>query len=208
MAAMRKPRLPRMGRTVTVARFMEAFFVSSLVVAVAEIGDKTQLLALLLAARFRKPVPISFGILLATLANHALAGLFGQFLGNLMTPEVLRWVVGLSFLPMAAWALIPDKQEDGNRLLDRYGAFAATTVAFFLVEIGDKTQLATVALAARYDALFAVVIGTTLGLMIANVPAVICGDMLSGRLPMKAIRITAAALFAGIGIATLLGIGG
>ncbi len=187
---------------------MEAFLVSTAAVAIAEIGDKTQLLALLLAARFRKPVPISFGILLATLANHALAGLFGQLLGNLMTPEILRWVVGLSFLPMAVWALIPDKQDGGNRLLDRYGAFAATTVAFFLVEIGDKTQLATVALAARYDALYAVVLGTTLGMMIANVPAVLFGDAMAGRLPMKAIRIAAAALFAGIGIATLLGAGG
>jgi putative Ca2+/H+ antiporter (TMEM165/GDT1 family) len=187
---------------------MEAFFVSTSVVAIAEIGDKTQLLALLLAARFRKPLPISLGILLATLANHALAGLFGQFLGHLMTPDVLRWVVGLSFLPMAVWALIPDRGGDGNRLLERHGPLIATTVAFFIVEIGDKTQLATVALAARFDALVAVVAGTTLGLMIANIPAVIFGDAMAGRLPMTAIRIAAATLFAGIGIATLLGVGG
>ncbi len=187
---------------------MEAFLVSTAAVAIAEIGDKTQLLALLLAARFRKALPISLGILVATLANHALAGLFGQALGHLMKPEVMRWVVGLSFLPMAVWALIPDKPGDGDRLLDRYGPFAATTVAFFLVEIGDKTQLATVALAARYDALYAVVMGTTVGMMIVNVPAVVFGNVMAGRLPMQAIRIAAAALFAAIGIATLLGFGG
>jgi len=186
---------------------MEAFLVSTAVVALAEIGDKTQLLALVLAARFRKPVPISLGILAATSANHALAGAFGQFLAELMAPDVLRWVVGLSFLPMAAWALIPDKDGHG-RVLDRYGAFIATTIAFFLVEIGDKTQIATVALAARFEALWAVVVGTTLGLMLANVPAVVLGDALAGRLPMTPIRATAAAMFVAIGVLTILGIGG
>jgi putative Ca2+/H+ antiporter (TMEM165/GDT1 family) len=185
---------------------MQALLVSTAVVAVAEIGDKTQLLALVLAARFRRPVPIVLGILVATLANHALAGLFGQFLGHLMTPDVLRWVVGLSFLPMAAWILVPDRHADGgDRPLDRYGPFIATTVAFFLVEIGDKTQIATVALAAKYQAMTAVVIGTTLGLMLANVPAIIFGNIAGLKLPMAWVRAIAAALFAGIGIVTLLG---
>jgi putative Ca2+/H+ antiporter (TMEM165/GDT1 family) len=184
---------------------MEAFLVSTLVVAIAEIGDKTQLLAIVLAARFRKPAAITLGILVATLANHALAGLFGQFLGHLMTPEVMRWVVGLSFLPMAAWALIPDKPDAADRPLDRYGPFLATLVAFFLVEIGDKTQIATVALAARFPSVVAVVVGTTLGMMLANIPAVILGDVAAGRLPMTLIRAVAAAIFAGLGIFTLLG---
>jgi len=185
---------------------MQALLVSTGVVAIAEIGDKTQLLALVLAARFRRPLPVVLGILVATLANHALAGLFGQFLGHLMTPEVLRWVVGPSFLLMAAWILVPDKHDDGaSRPLDRYGPFIATTVAFFLVEIGDKTQIATVALAAKYQAMTAVVIGTTLGLMLANVPAVICGNMAAGRLPMAWVRGIAAALFAVLGAITLIG---
>ncbi len=185
---------------------LQALLVSTGVVAVAEIGDKTQLLALVLAARFRRPAPIVLGIFVATLANHALAGLFGQFLGHLMTQEVLRWVVGLSFLPMAAWVLVPDRQDDGGGgALDRYGPFIATTVAFFLVEIGDKTQIATVALAAKYQAVAAVVVGTTLGLMLANVPAVVFGNMAAGRLPMGWVRGIAAALFAGLGVATLLG---
>ena len=185
---------------------MQALLVSTAVVAFAEIGDKTQLLALVLAARFRRPVPIVLGIFVATLANHALAGLFGQFLGHLMTPEVLRWIVGLSFLPMAAWILIPDKHDDnGERPLDRYGPFVATTIAFFLAEIGDKTQIATVALAAKYQAMTAVVIGTTLGLMLANVPAVICGNLAGVKLPMAWVRGIAAALFAAIGLVTLLG---
>ncbi|MCC6471910.1 MAG: TMEM165/GDT1 family protein [Alphaproteobacteria bacterium] len=184
---------------------MEAFLVSTLVVAIAEIGDKTQLLAIVLAARFRRPLAITLGILVATIANHALAGLFGQFLGHLMTPGVMRWVVGLSFLSMAAWALIPDKPDDADRPLDRFGPFVATLVAFFLVEIGDKTQIATVALAARFPSVVAVVIGTTLGMMAANVPAVLFGDFAAGRLPMKAIRAAAAAIFAGLGVFTLLG---
>jgi putative Ca2+/H+ antiporter (TMEM165/GDT1 family) len=187
---------------------MEAFLVSTAVVAVAEIGDKTQLLALVLAARFRRAVPISLGILVATSANHALAGAFGQLLAQLMAPATLRWVVGLSFLPMAAWALIPDRDGGGGRVLDSYGAFVATTIAFFLVEIGDKTQIATVALAARFEALWAVVVGTTLGLMLANVPAVALGDALAGRLPMTPIRVTAAAMFLALGVLTILGVGG
>jgi putative Ca2+/H+ antiporter (TMEM165/GDT1 family) len=187
---------------------MEAFLVSTAVVAVAEIGDKTQLLALVLAARFRRPIPISLGILAATFLNHALAGAFGQFLAQLMPPDALRWAVGLSFLPMAVWALIPDKDGGGGRVLDRLGAFAATAIAFFLVEIGDKTQIATVALAARFEALWQVVIGTTLGLMLANVPAVVLGDALAGRLPMTPIRVTAALMFLVLGVLTILGVGG
>ena len=186
---------------------LEALLVSTGVVAVAEIGDKTQLLALVLAARFRKPVPIVLGILLATLANHALAGALGAWLIGALGPSLVRWVLGLSFLAMAAWALVPDKLEDeGERRTDRYGAFLATLVAFFLVEIGDKTQVATVALAARYDALATVVAGTTLGMMIANVPAVLLGEVAATRIPLRLVRGVAAAIFALLGLAALLGL--
>ncbi len=185
---------------------LEALLVSTGVVAIAEIGDKTQLLALVLAARFRKPVPIILGILVATLANHALAGALGAWIIGLLGPSVMRWVLGVSFLAMAAWALVPDKlEEEGERKTDRYGAFLATLVAFFLVEIGDKTQVATVALAARYDMLAVVVAGTTLGMMIANVPAVLLGEVAATKIPLKLVRGIAAAIFAALGVAVLAG---
>lgn len=186
---------------------LEALLVSTGVVAIAEIGDKTQLLALVLAARFRKPVPIILGILVATLANHALAGAFGAWLIGVLGPSLVRWVLGLSFLAMAAWALVPDKLDDeGERKSDRHGAFVATLVAFFLVEIGDKTQVATVALAARYDMLAVVVAGTTLGMMIANVPAVLLGEVAATKIPLKLVRGIAAAIFAALGVAVLAGL--
>ena len=183
---------------------MEAFFVSTALVAVAEIGDKTQLLALMLAARFQRPWPIIAGILVATLANHAGAGIAGSLLGSLLTSEWLRWGVGLTFLAMAVWALIPDKYEEDRQALSRGGAFVTTVVVFFLAEIGDKTQIATIGLAARFEQLYPVVIGTTLGMMLVNVPAVILGDRLAGRLPLRAIRYTAALVFAALGIATII----
>jgi putative Ca2+/H+ antiporter (TMEM165/GDT1 family) len=184
---------------------LEAFLVSTLVVAIGEIGDKTQLLALILAARFRRPVPIIFGILVATLANHALAGLLGGWIREAVSAEALRWGLGLSFLAIAAWALKPDKLDEEPQTVGRWGAFGVTLVAFFLAEIGDKTQVATVALAARFDSLVAVVIGTTAGMLIANVPAVFLAGSASTRIPFKAIRYVAAALFAAMGIAALAG---
>lgn len=164
------------------------------------------MLALVLAARFRQPLPIIAGIFFATLANHAAAGALGQWLTQLVSPEVLRWVLGLSFMAMGVWALIPDKLDEGAKRDRRFGAFGTTLVAFFLVEIGDKTQIATVALAARYDLLAAVVMGTTLGMMIANVPAVMLGNFSAERLPVRAIHITAAMVFALLGIAVLGGL--
>jgi len=188
---------------------MEAFLVSTGVVALAEIGDKTQLLALLLAARFRKPVPIILGILVATLANHAAAGWLGGWIAALMGPQLLRWVIGGSFLAMAVWMLIPDKLDDehspGGR--QRFGVFGTTVLAFFLAEMGDKTQIATVALAARYPDLLAVVLGTTLGMMIANVPAVLLGDQISKRMSMNLVHGVAAAIFAVLGVLTLANVG-
>lgn len=186
---------------------MEAFFVSALVVTLGEIGDKTQLLALLLAARFRQPPAIIAGILVATLFNHALAGILGNWIRSTVDAGILRWALGLSFLAMALWALVPDKIEEKDASQSsRYGVFAITLVAFFLAEIGDKTQLATVALAARFDSLVAVVCGTTVGMLIADVPAVLLGGKASLKLPLKAIRYVAAALFAVIGIAALAGL--
>jgi putative Ca2+/H+ antiporter (TMEM165/GDT1 family) len=186
---------------------LEAFLVSTLVVAIGEIGDKTQLLALLLAARFRRPIPIIAGIFTATLFNHALAGVLGGWIRSAVDPELLRWVLGISFLAIAAWALIPDKIEGKeSQPLGRYGVFAVTCVAFFLAEIGDKTQLATVALAARFANLLAVVAGTTAGMLLADVPAVLLGGKASLKIPLKAIRYIAAALFAAIGIAVLAGV--
>ena len=188
---------------------MEAFLVSTGIVALGEMGDKTQLLALLLAARFKKPVPIILGILVATLANHAAAGWLGGWIAGLMGPQLLRWVIGGSFLLMAVWMLIPDRLDDaaaegpGRRL----GVFGTTVLAFFLAEMGDKTQIATVALAARYPDLLAVVAGTTLGMMLANVPAVLLGDQISRRLSMTVVHGVAAAIFAVLGVLTLLNVG-
>jgi putative Ca2+/H+ antiporter (TMEM165/GDT1 family) len=186
---------------------MQALLVSTGVVALAEIGDKTQLLAFVLAARFRRPWPIVAGILVATLANHAAAGAVGVALAAWLGPDVLRWALGLGFLAMAAWILVPDKLDDADAGRARGGAFVTTLVAFFLAEMGDKTQIATVALAARFDALAQVVIGTTLGMLLANVPAVLVGDRLAHRMPVRLVHTIAAALFAVLGLATLLGFG-
>ena len=187
---------------------MEALIVSAGVVALAEIGDKTQLLALVLAARFRRPVPIIAGILCATLFNHALAGALGAWITTVVSPTILRWGLGVSFIAMAAWTLIPDEiEEDEAQVAKRLGVFGATLIAFFLVEIGDKTQLATVALAAHYGTPVPVVIGTTLGMLLADVPAVIVGDKLSARIPMRLVHSIAAVIFLTLGVATLFGLG-
>ncbi|HXD05966.1 MAG TPA: TMEM165/GDT1 family protein [Burkholderiaceae bacterium] len=186
---------------------MESFLVSAGIVALAEIGDKTQLLAFVLAARFRRPVPIVLAILAATLLNHAGAGALGAFITTLLSPTTLRWVLGLSFLAMAVWTLIPDKLDEDEAPRSRLGVFGTTFVSFFLAEMGDKTQIATVALAAQYHAFFSVVAGTTIGMLIANVPAVLIGGRLAQRLPVRLIHGAAAALFAGLGIAALAGVG-
>ena len=188
---------------------LQALLVSTGVVALAEIGDKTQLLALVLAARWRRPLPIILGILVATLLNHALAGAVGAWLAAAIDPQAMRWILGLSFLAMAAWILVPDKADDEAAAREpRHGVFLATLVTFFLVEMGDKTQIATVALAARYDALGAVVAGTTLGMMLANVPAVLLGEAAGRSLPLGAVRGVAAVIFAVLGVLVLFGMGG
>lgn len=187
---------------------MEALFVSTGVVALAEIGDKTQLLAFLLAARFKKPLPIILGILSATIVNHGLAGALGAWITSAVSPEVLRWVLGLSFIGMAIWTLIPDKiEEEETHIAKRFGVFGATLITFFFAEMGDKTQIATVAMAAHYAAPLLVVIGTTLGMLIADVPAVFIGEKLANRIPMKLVHSIAAAMFAVLGVMTLLGVG-
>ncbi|MEF9944276.1 MAG: TMEM165/GDT1 family protein [Burkholderiaceae bacterium] len=182
---------------------MEAFLVSTGIVALGEIGDKTQLLALLLAAKFRRPIPIILGILVATLANHALASVVGGWIAQAMGPEILRWVIGGSFLAMAVWMLIPDKADDEAGGSARFGVFVTTVIAFFLAEMGDKTQIATVALAAHYTDLIAVVGGTTLGMMLANVPAVLLGDVAAKKIPMPLVHGIAALIFAVLGVLTL-----
>lgn len=179
---------------------MEALFTSTAVVALAEIGDKTQLLAILLAARFGRPVPIILGILVATLANHALAALLGASAAALLDSPVFRYAIGLSFVAMAAWTLIPDKFDDDEAPKPRFGAFLTTLVAFFLVEMGDKTQVATIALGAQYQNVLAVTAGTTLGMMIANVPAIFLGNELLKRVDLAKVRVVAAALFLVIGL--------
>lgn len=186
---------------------MEAFFISTGVVALAEIGDKTQLLAFILAAKFRKPIPIILGVLVATLINHAFAGALGTWITSLVSPTTLRWVLGGSFIAMAIWTLIPDKFDEEEAKFARFGVFGTTLIAFFLAEMGDKTQVATIALAAQYQAFYAVVAGTTLGMMIANVPAVILGDRIANRIPIKLVHSIAALIFAIIGVATLMGAG-
>ncbi|MEJ7932233.1 TMEM165/GDT1 family protein [Ramlibacter sp. AN1015] len=187
---------------------MESLFVSTGVVALAEIGDKTQLLAFILAARFKRPAPIIAGILLATLVNHGLAGALGAWITTAVSPSVLRWVLGASFLAMAAWTLLPDKiEEEETRIAGRFGVFGATLITFFLAEMGDKTQVATVAMAAHYGAPILVIAGTTLGMLIADVPAVFVGERLATRIPMRLVHGIAAAIFAALGIATLLGAG-
>ena len=184
---------------------MEAFLISILAVAVSEIGDKTQLVALMLAARFQRPVPIILGILVATLANHTLAALAGEWVRTRVPAEYLRWGLGLSFLAVAVWALLPDRVDDKPRDLGRYGVFLTTAVAFFLAEMGDKTQVATAMLAAKYGALIPVVAGTTLGMMIADVPAVLLGGAAAKKIPLKAVRYAAAAIFALLGASALTG---
>jgi Ca2+/H+ antiporter, TMEM165/GDT1 family len=187
---------------------MEALLVSTGVVALAEIGDKTQLLAFILAARFKKPVPIIAGILAATIINHGLAGALGAWITAAVSPEILRWILGASFLGMAAWTLIPDKIEDEEtQVANKLGVFGATFITFFLAEMGDKTQIATIAMAAHYAQPFLVVVGTTLGMLLADVPAVFIGDKLATKIPMKLVHSIAAGIFALLGVATLLGAG-
>jgi putative Ca2+/H+ antiporter (TMEM165/GDT1 family) len=183
---------------------MESFLLSAGVVALAEIGDKTQLLALVLAAKFRKPWPIVAGIIAATLVNHAFAGLLGSWLAAAIDPLHMRWILGLSFIAMAAWTLVPDKFAETQRQPPRFGVFLTTLCAFFWVEMGDKTQIATVALAAKYSSLLAVVAGTSAGMMLANVPMVLLGDAAAKRLPLKLVRAVAATIFLAIGVTVLL----
>jgi putative Ca2+/H+ antiporter (TMEM165/GDT1 family) len=187
---------------------LNALLTATGIVALAEMGDKTQLLAFLLAARFRRPVPIILGILAATLLNHGLAGALGAWITTVLSPHVLRWGVGLLFLAMAVWTLIPDKIEDEEaRTAAHLGVFGATFISFFLAEMGDKTQIATVAMAAQFHSVLQVVAGTTLGMLIADVPAVFLGDRFANRIPMRLVHALAAALFAVLGVATLAGFG-
>lgn len=185
---------------------LEAFLISTGLVAFAEIGDKTQLLAFLLAAKFRKPVPIILGILVATLINHGIAGALGAWIASVVDQSTLRWVLGLTFVGMAVWVLIPDKLDNETQPL-RFGVFGTTLAAFFIAEIGDKTQIATIALSAQYETWLIVVVGTTLGMMVANVPAVLLGHKLAHALPVRLVHGIAALIFLAIGIATLLGVG-
>jgi len=188
---------------------LEAFFVSTAIVALAEMGDKTQLLSLVLAARYRQPVPVIAGILVATVLNHAFAGAVGAWLQEVIAPDTMRWVLGVSFLVMAAWVLVPDRLDDDSARADghRFGVFGATLLVFFLAEMGDKTQIATVALAARYDAVVAVVIGTTFGMMLANVPVVLLGERIVRRVPIAVVHRIAAVVFAVLGVLVLLDVG-
>ena len=192
----------------TLRFFMESFIISTGVVTLSEIGDKTQLLAFILAARFKKPLPIILGILVATLLNHGLAGALGAWIMSQVTPNTLKWILGVLFLVMAAWTLIPDKMDDDDstaKKLGKFGVFGTTMVTFFLAEMGDKTQLTTVMLAAHYTPVIAVIAGTTLGMLIADVPAVFVGNKLADRIPMKWVRWTAALVFAVLGLIILMG---
>ena len=185
---------------------MEAFLISTGIVALAEIGDKTQLLALLLAARFKKPWPIVCGIFVATVLNHAMAGALGAWITTAISPQTLRWILGASFIAMAVWMLIPDKLDYGvDKKPVRFGVFGTTVVLFFLAEMGDKTQVATVILAARFDAYAAVVAGTTLGMMLANVPVVWLGERMTRLVPLRVVHIVSAIVFLGLGMLALLG---
>ncbi|MFW6093996.1 MAG: TMEM165/GDT1 family protein [Pseudomonadota bacterium] len=184
---------------------MEAFLVSTGVVALAEVGDKTQLLALALATRFRSPRPIILGILVATLLNHGAAAWLGAWATSLLDEETLRWILGASFLAMAVWVLIPDRLDEAEAVVDGTGVFTATLVSFFLAEMADKTQVATVALAAGYPSLTAVIAGTTMGMLLANVPVVYLGDRAGERVPVRLVHGVAAALLAALGLLTLLG---
>ena len=187
---------------------MQALLISTGVVALAEMGDKTQLLAFILAARFKRPLPIVAGIFVATLFNHGLAGALGAWITTAVSPQLLRWILGLSFLGMALWTLIPDRIEDEETAVARrMGVFGATVVTFFLAEMGDKTQLATVALAAHYGTPLLVIAGTTLGMLLADVPAVFVGNRLADRIPMRLVHAVAAGIFAVLGLMTLVGAG-
>jgi putative Ca2+/H+ antiporter (TMEM165/GDT1 family) len=184
---------------------LEAFLISTGIVALAEMGDKTQLLALILAARFRKPWPIVLGIFVATIANHALAGAAGAWVTTVLGPDVLRWVLGGSFIAMALWMLIPDSVDDAETSsTPRFGVFGTTVVAFFLAEMGDKTQIATVMLAAQYQAWAWVVAGTTLGMMLANAPVVWLGDKITKLVPLRVVHVVSALIFFGLGLLALL----
>ena len=186
---------------------LTTIFISTGVVALAEMGDKTQLLAFLLAARFKKPVPIILGILVATIVNHGFAGALGAWITTLLSPNALGWILGISFIAMAIWTLKPDEiEEDEAKIAGRFGVFGATTITFFLAEMGDKTQIATVALAANYSSVLLVVIGTTLGMMIADVPAVFIGTKFAQKVSMKLVHGIAAAVFAILGVITLLNV--
>lgn len=179
---------------------MEALLTSTVLVAIAEIGDKTQLLAIVLATRFKRPVPIILGIFVATIANHFLAALLGSEVAALLDGRWFRYLVAASFIAMGLWTLVPDKFDDIDAKPARFGAFLTTVVAFFLVEMGDKTQVATIALGARFHDVVAVTTGTTLGMMIANVPAVFLGNALIRKVPMTLVRTIAAGLFIVIGL--------
>jgi putative Ca2+/H+ antiporter (TMEM165/GDT1 family) len=184
---------------------MEAFLISTASVALGELGDKTQLLSLILATRLRKPGPIIAGIFVATLLNHLIACWVGEWAGKLISAQLLRWVLGISFLAVAAWALIPDKMDDEVKTRDAYGVFALTAVTFFLAEMGDKTQIVALALAAKYNDLIAVVAGTTLGMMLVNIPTVLFADRATKWIPLKLVRVIAAGIYAVLGVLTLLG---
>lgn len=183
---------------------MEALLTSTAIVALAEIGDKTQLLAIVLATRFKRPVPIILGILFATIANHFLAALVGAQAASLIDGQWFRYFVAISFIAMAAWTLIPDKFDDDEAKPSRFGAFATTLIAFFFIEMGDKTQIATIALGAQFHSVLAVMTGSTLGMMIANVPAVLLGNELIKRIPLNTVRIVTALLFLAMGVWLLL----
>jgi putative Ca2+/H+ antiporter (TMEM165/GDT1 family) len=184
---------------------VEAFLVSTASVAVGELGDKTQLLSLILASRLRRPVPIILGIFAATLGNHLLACWFGEWVGHLITPQILRWVLGISFIAVAIWALVPDRMDEEVESRSAHGVFVFTMITFFLAEMGDKTQIVAVALAARYQQLFQVVMGTTLGMMLVNVATVLFADRAVRWIPLKLVRMVAAAIYTVLGIATLMG---
>lgn len=187
---------------------MEAFLISTGVVTLGEMGDKTQLLAIVLAAMFKRPMPIILGILVATVANHALAGAVGGWVANALGPDTLRWIIGASFIAMAIWMLIPDKVDnEAAGCSQRFGVFGTTVLLFFLAEMGDKTQIATVALAARYHDFVAVVAGTTLGMMLANVPAVFLGESIAKKVSMPLVHGIAAFVFAILGLLTLFNVG-
>ncbi len=197
--------LPKPGPTKeNESNIMEAFFISTGVVALGEMGDKTQLLSLLLSVRYRTPVPIIFGILVATLLNHGTAGALGAWLTTAISPDIIKWILGISFIAISLWTLVPDTIGEQSDTKSRFGVFGSTLVAFFLAEMGDKTQVATIALAARFHSLLPVVAGTTLGMLLADVPVVLLGEKISKRIPIRTIRVVAALVFFVLGVMTLI----